>query len=345
MIENLNRTKLYIPATRPDLVLRPRLIKRLDEGLHAQNKLTLISGKAGAGKTTIANEWVRHLSLPAVWISLDAQDNQFNRFFTYFLAAFEQVGMRVSSTLLNQMESGQSDWVESLLVGLFHGDNSKINPCILILDDYHLINNERVHQALSFLIENIPPQIHLVCLTRIDPPWPIPRFRARNQICEIRDSDLQFTTNEARQFLRNALNLDLSDEEVYAINVFAEGWISGLQLAAISFNNLKKEDKHVEFINIFNSKDKFISDYLLEEVFNQQPPEIQEFLLLTSLLGQMCAGLCDAISNSNRNNEPAAGEYHNSQEILDSLVKENLFLIALDNEHNWYRYHHLFAGF
>jgi len=345
MFENLNRTKLYIPATRPDLVLRPRLIKRLDEGLHAQNKLTLISGKAGAGKTTIANEWVQHLSLPAVWISLDAQDNHFNRFFNYFLAAFQQVGMKVSSALLSQMESGQSDWVELLLVDLFHSNNSKITPCILILDDYHLINNERVHQALSFLIENIPPQIHLVCLTRIDPPWPIPRFRARNQICEIRDCDLQFTTNEAQQFLRNALNLDLSEEEVYAINIFAEGWIAGLQLAAISFNNLKKKDKHVEFVNIFNSKNKFISDFILEEVFNQQPPEIQEFLLLTSLLGQMCAGLCDAIRNSNRNNEPTIDEYHNSQEILDSLVKENLFLIALDNERIWFRYHHLFAGF
>ena len=345
MIENLNRTKLYIPATRPDLVLRPRLIKCLDEGLHEQIKLTLISGKAGAGKTTIASEWVKHVSMPTVWISLDEQDNHLNRFFNYFLAAFQQIGIKISPTLLGQLENGQSDWVNSLFMDLLHSDNLKLSPCVLILDDYHLINNERIHQALSFLIENIPPQIHLVCLTRIDPPWSLPRFRARNQICEIRDSDLEFTTNEALQFFRNALNLDLPDEEITAINNYAEGWISGLQLAAISFNNLQKNDERVEFINLFNNKNRFISDYLLEEVFNQQSPEIQEFLLITSLLEQMCADLCDVVRNSNRENIPAAIEYHNSQEILESLLKKNLFVVALDNERKWYRFHHLFAGF
>jgi len=345
MSDYLIQTKLYKPVPRPGQVLRPYLIKRLDEGLHLQKKLTLVTAKAGAGKTTIVSEWVNQQSLPSAWISLDPRDNQLFRFVNYFHAALAQIGLKINPVQLNQPEIDPSAWVETLLANLLNRSITKESPFILVLDDYHLINNEKIHEALSFLIENKPPKMHLTCITRADPPWPISRLRARNQICEIRDNDLHFTSDEALQFLREETRLDLSDEEAAAITEHTEGWIAGLQLAAISLKGLDKKDKSADFLSAFKGTSRFIEVYLMEEVFNQQPPDIQDFLLQTVILGQMCGSLCDAIRFGRKDETTTKDKWLSSQEIIKYLVQKNLFVVPLDNERKWYRYHHLFTEF
>jgi LuxR family maltose regulon positive regulatory protein len=339
-MEQLLTTKLYIPPIRPDLVTRSRLINQLNNGLH--HKLTLISAPAGFGKTTLVSDWLK--KLPEVpeeenqteyliaWLSLDEGDNDPVRFLTYYIAALNQIeGLKApfGEGALNMLRSLQPSPIKAVLTSLINETASISGKIIIVFDDYHLIEAQPVHDALNFLLENLPPQMHLVIATREDPHIPLSRLRARNQITDLRAADLSFTTSEAADFLNQTMNLSLSTLDVNALETRTEGWIAGLQLAAIS---MQGQEDPASFINSFTGSHRLVLDYLIEEVLNHQPENIQTFMLQTSVLDRLTGSLCHAVS----------GE-ENSQEILEMLEHANMFIVPLDNERRWYRYHHLFA--
>jgi LuxR family maltose regulon positive regulatory protein len=324
-------TKLYIPPRRPSLVPRPRLMVRLEEALRLQRRLTLVSAKAGTGKTTLVSEWLHEQKRPAKWISLDRSDNDPRRFLSYLLAALHQLGIQSEPS---RLETPQLPPAEALVAELINDVVASPIPFLLVLDDYHFIQNEWIHQAVGFLAEHQPPEMHLVLITRVDPPLPLARFRGRGQLTEIRDHDLRFTAEEAARFLQ-VMGLDLPAEAVSTLKRRTEGWIVGLQMAAISMRGRKQEGDLAPFLEAFGGTNRYVLDYLTEEVLSQQPPAIQDFLIETSILSRMCADLCDAVRSP--------GDARDSQAILDQLERSNLFLTPLDDERRWYRYHHLFA--
>ena len=328
-------TKLYIPPLRPKVILRLRLIEQLNNGLH--RKLTLISAPAGFGKTTLVVDWVQNLRLTRVnqiaWLSLDESDNNLTRFLTYFIAALNQIEAKeipFGNTVLGLLQSPQPPPLNTLLISLINEIATIPDKIIFILDDYHLIEDQSIHDALSFFVDNMPPQIHLVIATREDPFLSLARLRAHSQLTELRAADLRFTSAEAADFLNEAMGLALSVEDITALERRTEGWIVGLQLAAIS---LQGHADTSSLIQSFTGSHRLVLDYLIEDVLNQQPANIQNFLLQTAVLKQLTASLCDA----------ATGQ-EDSQAILEMLDRANLFIIPLDNERQWYRYHHLFAG-
>jgi LuxR family maltose regulon positive regulatory protein len=322
-------TKLYIPPRRPNAVRRPRLIERLDAGLH--RKLTLISAPAGFGKTTLLSEWVADCERPVVWLSLDQGDADPTRFLLYLAAALQTIAPTIGAGVIGMLESPQLPPTETILTALLNDITSVLDPFVLILDDYHAIDAKPVDDALTFLLEHLPPQVHLVIATREDPGFPLARFRARAHMTELRAADLRFTPAEAARFLTDVMGLNLSAEDVAALETRTEGWIAGLQLAALS---LQGHHDATSFIQSFTGSDQFIMDYLMEEVLLQQSPSVQTFLLRTSILDRLCGPLCDAVLLD----RSASG-----QATLQYLQHTNLFLIPLDNERRWYRYHHLFA--
>jgi LuxR family maltose regulon positive regulatory protein len=322
-------TKLYIPPPRPEVVLRARLIKQLNKGLH--HKLTLISAPAGFGKTTLASEWVAGCERSAAWLSLDKGDNDPTRFLTYLVAALQTVAANIGEGVLGVLQSPQPPPTESILTALLNEITSVPNNLLLVLDDYHVIDDQAVNKALTFLLEHLPPQMHLVITTREDPNLPLAQLRARGQLTELRAADLRFTPPETAEFLNQVMGLDLSAEDIAALETRTEGWIAGLQLAAISMQGRKDV---TSFIQSFTGTHHFVLDYLLEEVLQQQSESVQTFLLRTSILDHLCGPLCDAVLLD----LSASG-----QQILESLEHANLFLIPLDNERRWYRYHQLFA--
>ena len=341
-------TKLYIPPLRPNVVLRPRLIERLNEGYSSGRKLTLISASAGFGKTTLVSEWVAGPRQPpelrpdalwrgavcsqaAAWLSLDEGDNDPSRFLTYLIAALQTVAENMGDELLRKLQSPQLPLIESILTALLNEIAAFPDPFVLVLDDYHVIDSQAVDHALSFLIEHQPPQMHLVIATREDPNLPLARLRARDQMTELRAADLRFTPAEAAHFLNQVMGLNLSGEDIAVLETRTEGWIAGLQLAALSMQGQKDTPR---FIQSFTGSHRFVLDYLLEEVLHQQTESVQTFLLRTSILERMCGPLCDAVLLA-----PAAS----GQETLAYLEHANLFIVPLDNERRWYRYHHLFA--
>jgi len=332
-------TKLYIPPSRPKVILRPRLIERLNGGLPVGRKLTLISAPAGFGKTTLVSEWVAGCGRPVAWLSLDAGDSDPARFLAYLVAALQTIFAGIGAEVLAALESPQPPPAEALLAALINEitaipDNPSTDSgqrFILVLDDYHLVEAETVDLALTFLIERQPPQMHLVIATREDPPLPLARLRARGQMTELRAAELRFTPAEAAEFLNRAMGLSLSDGDVAALETRTEGWIAGLQLAALSMQGLPDA---AGFIRSFTGSHHFVLDYLVEEVLGQQPSSIQAFLLRTAILDRLCGPLCDAVLGS----AAASG-----QETLEHLERANLFIVPLDNERRWYRYHHLFA--
>jgi len=321
-------TKLYIPPQRANLVLRSRLTGRLNEGLH--RKLTLISAPAGFGKTTLVSEWIAGCAWPAAWLSLDEGDNDPARFWSHFIAAIQTFAPNIATGALGALQSPQSPSIESILTSLLNEIIAIPGDSILILDDYHVVDSKQIDHALTFLIERLPPQMHLVIATREDPDLPLARLRARDQLIEVRVKDLRFSESEAAEFLNQTMGLLLSPEDVAALETRTEGWIAGLQLAALSMQGL--EDK-AGFIQSFTGSHRFVLDYLLEEVLQKQSENIQTFLLQTSLLERMCDQLCDAVLL----NSSSAG-----QGTLEYLERANLFVIPLDHERKWYRYHHLF---
>jgi len=324
-------TKLYIPPPRPKVVLRPRLIERLSEGLSSGRKLTLISASAGFGKTTLISEWVADCGRPVAWLSLDEGDNDPTRFLTYLVAALQTIAANIGAWVLGALQSPQPPPTEAILTTLVNEIVTLPDDFILVLDDYHTIDSKPVDQALTFLVEHLPPQMHLVIATREDPPFPLARLRVSGQLNELRATDLRFTPAEAAEFLNRVMGLNLSAEDIASLENRTEGWIAGLQLAAISMQGRRDAAR---FIKSFTGSHHFVLDYLVEEVLQQQSESVQAFLLRTSILDRLCGPLCDAVMLDSS----ASG-----QETLAYLERANLFIVPLDDERRWYRYHHLFA--
>ena len=322
-------TKLYIPPSRPDIVSRPRLVKRLNHGLAAGRKLAIISASAGFGKTTLISEWITDCQRPVAWLSLDEGDNDFTRFLTYLVAALQTFAENLGAGALAVLQSPRPPPTESILTTLLNDIATLSCSFILVLDDYHVIDSQAVDQALAFLVEHQPPQMHLVIATREDPSLPLPRLRARGQLTELRAADLRFTPAEAAEFLNRKMGLNLPAEDIAVLDSRTEGWIAGLQLAALSMQG--REDIG-SFIQAFTGSHRYIVDYLAEEVLQRQLESTRNFLLQTAILDRFCAPLCNAVT-----------ERDDGKEMLDVLERSNLFLIPLDDKRQWHRYHHLFA--
>jgi LuxR family maltose regulon positive regulatory protein len=341
-------TKLHIPPFRPSFISRPVLLDALEIGL--SKSLTLVSAAAGFGKTTILSEWAEKCERPFAWFSVDERDNDPQRFFIHFIAAIQQIKDDIGESSLESLQAPQFPPLESFLTGLINEISGISIPFVLVLDDYHLISNRTIHEGLIFLVENFPPHLNLVISGRADPPWPMARIRAQGMLNEIRTNDLRFSSKEVRQFLHDVMALELTSQDISALETRTEGWIAGLQMAAIS---MKARRDISSFIRSFTGSHRFIMDYLVEEILEGQNSTVQNFLLKTSILEQMTAELCDAIVGEmdigDRGVE-VEGQVRvglqspiSSQQILEYLEHANLFLVPLDDERNWYRYHHLFS--
>jgi LuxR family maltose regulon positive regulatory protein len=320
-------TKLYIPPPRPKVVNRPRLLERLNKGLHS--KLTLVSASAGFGKTTLVSEWVASIERQTAWLSLDEGDNDPTRFLTYLVAALQTIAANFGKGVLGMLQSSQPPPPEDMLTTLLNEIASLPDTFILVLDDYHMIHAQLVDQALTYLLEHLPPQMHLVIATREDPQLPLVQLRARGQLTELRAADLRFTHSEAAAFLIQVMGLSLSEEDIASLEDRTEGWIAGLQLAALSMQGNKDV---AGFIQAFAGDHRYIVDYLVEEVLERQPESLRNFLLQTSILDRLNGPLCDAVTGQEE-----------GQARLLSLERGNFFVVPLDDRRHWYRYHHLFA--
>ena len=331
MAVQLLSTKLNIPPARPELVPRSRLMDRLNDGL--DRKLALVSASAGFGKTTLLGEWIDSCDVPVCWLSLDEGDNDPVRFVHYLIAALQQVDGEIGGEISSFLRTLQLPLPDALITALINDIAAVDGSFVLVLDDYHLVQAEWIHEAVEFLIEHMPPQMHLVLATRHDPPLSLPRLRVRDQMVELREDDLRFTVEEATAFLNQAPGLTLNPRMVDALEARTEGWIAGLQLAALSMRG-RPEESIGEFVAAFGGSHRHVIDYLADEVLAQQPEEIQSFLRQTSILDRLAAPLCDALTGRD-----------DSAAILRQLEQANLFLVPLDDRRTWYRYHLLFAEF
>lgn len=330
-MSTLLSTKLYIPRPHREWVHRPRLIERLDTGF--QGKLTLVSAPAGYGKTTLVSDWIARSKIPAAWLSLDASDNDLARFFSYLIAALQQIDPGIGAAIQPILETNADPPVEiePLLTALVNDVAASASRFALVLDDHHVIREFGIHKALDFLFDHIPPGMHMVITCRADPPMPLGRLRVQRELTEIREADLRFTVDETTAFLNHLMGLALSNEDVVNLETRTEGWIAGLQLAALTLQG--RADKH-DLIAAFSGSHRHLIDYLIHEVMSRQPEKVRTFLLRTSILERFNASLCDALTQES-----------DGKEMLLTLEKANLFLIPLDGERRWYRYHHLFADF
>jgi LuxR family maltose regulon positive regulatory protein len=338
----LLNTKLYIPPLRIGLVTRPRLIERLDEGLHLGRKLTLLSAPAGFGKTTLLSEWIagRSHDIRVAWLSLDKGDDDLPRFLAYLVAAIQSVDAKLGRGAWAMMQSPRTPAAETVLTALINDLAGRETPVVLVLDDCHEITSPAVHDALVYLLDHIPPQMHVIMATRADPPWPLGRLRARREMIELRAGDLRFNPEETSHFFIDVMGLGLSAEDVAALDRRTEGWIAGLQMAALSMRG-RDAARAEAFIQAFRGSHRFILDYLVEEVLDAQSHGIQAFLLKTSILERLAGPLCDAVMGWDV--QTTHGEEQSSHAILTGLERANLFLVPLDDERRWYRYHRLFA--
>lgn len=351
-------TKLFIPPPRPKFVARPRLIEQLNEGLHG--KLTLISAPAGFGKTTLVASWIYDLRLEAAkesqivnpkskiqnrvaWLSLDEGDSDPTRFLVYLVAALQTIVATIGEGLLGALQSPQPPSTESLLTALLNEITTIPDTFILVLDDYHVIDAKPVDAVLTFLLDHLPPQMHLVITTREDPQLPLARLRVRGQMTELRAADLRFTPAEAAGFLNQVMALDLSAEEVMALETRTEGWIAGLQLAALS---MRGRADVARFVQAFAGDNRYVVDYLVEEVLQRQPEHVRSFLLQTSILDRLSGPLCDAVLDERpkaKDQSSTSFVVRPSSLVLEELERGNLFVVPLDDQRHWFRYHHLFA--
>jgi LuxR family maltose regulon positive regulatory protein len=324
-------TKLHIPAPCPYLVPRPRLLMHLSDGLKLGHKLTLLSAPAGFGKTNLLSEWAAcaDVSKRVAWLSLDSEDNSSTRFWAYVISALQTVLEEVGETTATLLRSTDPPSIEVILTPLLNEIASQPERVVLILDDYHLISRDEIHGGITFLMDHLPSQLHLVIATRADPPLPIVRMRARGQLTELRGDDLRFTYEEARNFLISQMGLELTESDLKALDMRIEGWIAGLQLAAISMRGWINKQK---FIHSIIDSPYYILEFLIEEVLKHLPEEVLHFLFQTSILTQLCASLCNRVTDRS-----------DSAAMLARLYHENLFVTALDYDHTWYRYHRLFA--
>ena len=320
-------TKLHIPRAGDNLVHRPYLFEKLNKGLNC--RLILISATAGYGKTTLLSSWINQINIPTTWYSLDKRDNDPGKFLSFLIYGIHNTNREIGKDCLMILDSNQkvnAQHVAELLIN----DILKIeNDILCVLDDFHLIESNEVVQIVDFLIKNSPEKFHIAISTRSDPSLPLARMRSQNDLVEVRSSDLNFSSNEINIFFNKKLKLELTDEEISLLEKKTEGWIAGLQLTALSMQGRKDVP---DFIRALAGNNRYIMDYLLEEILNIQDSEMEEFLLSTSILEKLSAPLCNALLNK-----------QDSQDKLQYLEKNNMFIVSLDDERIWYRYHHLFA--
>ncbi|HEX5862553.1 MAG TPA: LuxR C-terminal-related transcriptional regulator [Nocardioides sp.] len=333
MSQPLIETKLFRPSPRAGLVARPRLRLRLDAGLTA--RLMLISAPAGFGKTTLLVDWMASLqtssdeAVRGAWLSLDPADNDPARFWRYLLAALRTALPGIGEDALALLGDSQTPPVDVLLTTVVNDLGASEREVVLLLDDYHVIDSPVVHEGMVFLLAHLPPRLHLVLASRVDPPLPLARLRARGDLVEIRAADLRFTADEAAAYLNDIMGIGLAPGDVQALEGRTEGWIAALQLAALSMTG--RHDVS-EFIAGFTGDDRYVVDYLVEEVLQRLPADLQDFLLHTSVLDRMTGTLCDAVTGQG-----------GGRAALELLDRDNLFVVPLDDRRHWYRYHHLFA--
>jgi LuxR family maltose regulon positive regulatory protein len=323
----LLKTKLVVPPVRDVQVARSHLFERLNHGM--AGKLTLVSAPAGYGKTSLLSAWVKTNCIPAAWLSLDQADNDPLRFWLYTITALQVIEPSIGNNALTILHSATVRTIEILITELLNEIADLQDRFVLIFDDYHLIENTQIQDGVLFFLNQMPLTMHLVISTRADPPWPLARFRGRGEITEIRIEDLRFTYAETTEFLDRCMQLSLVSEEISSLETRTEGWIAGLQMSALSMHDLADKSR---FIRALSGSHRYIMDYLVEEVLNRQPPDIQEFLLKTSILDRLTASLCDAVIGTSK-----------SDIVLRRLEEANIFLLPLDDERRWYRYHPLFA--
>lgn len=327
MTEPLLETKLYIPRLRPDVVARPRLSERLRRG--ANSKLTLISAPAGFGKTTLLTEWLAASTTKQVaWLSLDSKDSRPATFWTYLITALQTVVPGLGASALPLLQSADAP-IEAVLTTVINELAAVPDDVAVVLDDYHVVESPDVEQGMIFLLEHLPPQVHVVIATRADPRLPLARLRARGELVEIRAADLRFSHEEAATYLNAMVDLDLTAANVAILGERTEGWIAALQLAALSMQGRADVGG---FIAGFAGNDRYIVDYLVDEVLQRQPDDVRTFLLSTSVLERLNGSLCDAVT-----------ERRDSLTMLETLEHGNLFVVPLDDVREWYRYHRLFA--
>ncbi len=321
-------TKLHVPRPRTHLVPRPHLTERLQRG--AERALTLVSAPAGFGKTTLLAQWFAQSGMPVAWLSLEAEDNDPTRFLSYLIAALQTLDAQIGTTALALLRTPQPPSPETVLAMLTNDLVERGGEDFaLVLDDYHIITANPIQRGMTFLLEHLPPQLHLILATRADPPLPLARLRAQGQLCEVRTADLRFGAAEASAFLQEVMGLDLPAEAIATLEQRTEGWIAGLQLAALS---LQGRTDISAFLTNFSGSHRYVIDYLSDEVLARQPTPVQQFLLHTCILERLSGPLCDAMTGQ-----------EGSQAMLEALERANLFVVALDDERGWYRYHHLFS--
>ena len=321
-------TKLFRPSLRQQSVERKRLHDVLRQGCTLP--LTLVVAPAGWGKSTIVADWLAHDDVTAGWVSLDGGDNDPKRFWRYLLLAAGQAGSAAGTAALRRLDAAGSDVLRDVLPAFVNELASAETPLVLVLDDYHLVTSAGVHTTVATLLDRSPPQLHLILITRADPPLPLSRLRVRGDMVELRAEDLRFSAGEAVEFFSSRLGPLLSEQDVLRLLARTEGWAAGLQLAAL---RLRDRADPADFIERLTGADWHIVNYLGEEVLASQPPVVREFLLVTSVLNRMCAPLCDALT-----------ERADGAELISEIYRANLFLVPLDDEHRWFRYHHLFGG-
>lgn len=341
MSDFLLSTKLFTPAPRPNRVDRERLIRRLDDGLKNGRALILVSAPAGFGKTTLVSDWLHQLepTWPVAWVSLDEGDNDPVLFLRYLIAGLQKVDVTLGETLLPRLAAAQLPPLTELGALLINElAQAGVKP-LLVLDDYHRITSADIHTLVQLLVEHQPGGLHTLLLTREDPPFPLPRLRARGQMTEIRERDLRFSLVEAEIFFSQTMGLDLPEEWVSVLETHIEGWAAGLQLAALAVQESPDEASIQQFLQVFTGSGRYVGDYLLDEVYTRLPAEIQEFLLRSAIVERLSAPLCDQLLDV----EPRQEQQGRSSALLQQAERANLFLNPLDNERTWYRYHHLFA--
>jgi LuxR family maltose regulon positive regulatory protein len=330
--QHLLRTKFFVPPIRSNQIARPRLINLINRGL--DRALILVSAPAGYGKTTLVSSWLHESDIPSTWLSLDEGDNDPIRFLQYFINALQKIVPEIQVDLPGVLQEMQPAPFEALINIIINQIVEHVTPFIFILDDFHVIHSEAVLKILAYLLEHLPPQMHLAILTRIDPPLPLARMQARNELTDIRADQLRFTRDEIAAFLNDVMGLALSVDDLSAMETRTEGWIASIQLAALSMQSSK--DIH-GFVSAFTGSHHYVMDYLVEEVLGLQPKKVGDFLMQTSILDHMCGPLCESVIDADPE-EPVDGGA-----MLEALERMNLFVIPLDDERRWYRYHHLFA--
>jgi LuxR family maltose regulon positive regulatory protein len=326
---NLINTKLYIPSPRQNYIRRSAILKHLEQ--LTNHKLTLVAAPPGYGKTTLLSIWAKESQIPVAWLSLDGDDNDPSLFFQYLISALQTVYPQVGKVSLAQLKSPQPSSRKAILSNLINDLSSIEQDFALVLDDFHWIETQEVHSTLNYLLDHQPEKMHLLIASRSDPPLSLSRLRARSQLLEVRQDDLRMRPAEAAEFFEQSMGLKLTADQVATLESRTEGWIAGLQLAALSLRGREDFD---EFIRSFGGSHRYVIDYLADEVFSLQPSEIQSFLSKIAILDRICAPLCNVLTG-----------HEDADETLHHLEESNLFLIPLDDQRKWYRFHHLFVDY